>query len=66
MDQFTQLSKRRQELEYIEQATNGDIDRVTTILKNFPDLDKDCPDEKGRTALRLAIRRQHTPVSLSS
>ena len=57
-------TQTEKELIFIKLASNGDIDRVKWILKNDEALDKNCVDEKGRTALRLAIKKQHLPVSI--
>ena len=63
---FATLPKEKQEETFIAHAKNGDTSGVEEILKQFENLDKDCTDKKGRTALRMAVRRQHTPVGTAN
>ncbi|CAG5135895.1 unnamed protein product, partial [Candidula unifasciata] len=50
------------EEEFLHAAEFGDIPNVKRILTDYPDLNVDCIDALGRTALRLAVKNEHLEV----
>ncbi|XP_050396877.2 short transient receptor potential channel 7 isoform X1 [Patella vulgata] len=50
------------EEEFLHAAEFGDIPGVKRLLNEFPDLNIDCIDALGRTALRLAVKNEHLEV----
>ncbi|CAL1532323.1 unnamed protein product [Lymnaea stagnalis] len=50
------------EEEFLHAAEFGDIPNVKRILANYADLNIDCIDALGRTALRLAVKNEHLEV----
>ncbi|BFZ13049.1 hypothetical protein BsWGS_16088 [Bradybaena similaris] len=50
------------EEEFLHSAEFGDIPNVKRILNDFVDLNVDCIDALGRTALRLAVKNEHLEV----
>ena len=51
------------EEEFLHAAEFGDIPTVRRLLGDNPDLNVDCIDALGRTALRLAVKNEHLEVS---
>ena len=54
------------EEEFLHAAEFGDIPTVRRLLAENSDLNVDCIDALGRTALRLAVKNEHLEVSLFS
>lgn len=54
------------EEEFLHSAEFGDIPNVKRILGEYVDLNVDCIDALGRTALRLAVKNEHLEVSFLS
>ncbi len=50
------------EEEFIHAAEFGDIPNVKKLLAEYPELNPDCIDALGRTALRLAVKNEHLEV----
>ncbi|XP_035825162.1 short transient receptor potential channel 3-like [Aplysia californica] len=50
------------EEEFLHAAEFGDIPNVKRILSEYVDLNVDCIDALGRTALRLAVKNEHLEV----
>ncbi|XP_076449136.1 short transient receptor potential channel 7-like [Babylonia areolata] len=50
------------EEEFLHAAEFGDIPTVKRLVTEFPDLDVDCIDALGRTALRLAVKNEHLEI----
>lgn len=50
------------EEEFLHAAEFGDIPTVRRLLNEFSDLNVDCIDALGRTALRLAVKNEHLEV----
>ncbi|XP_067652224.1 short transient receptor potential channel 7-like isoform X3 [Haliotis asinina] len=50
------------EEEFIHAAEFGDIPNVKKLLTEYPELNPDCIDALGRTALRLAVKNEHLEV----
>ncbi|KAK0061857.1 short transient receptor potential channel 3, partial [Biomphalaria pfeifferi] len=48
--------------EFLHAAEFGDIPNVKRILNDYMDLNIDCIDALGRTALRLAVKNEHLEV----
>lgn len=67
LDEYTEqiktMDRRMQENYLLEHAMRGDLDKITVLLRECPDLNRDCTDNMGRTPLRLAVRSQQLPVS---
>lgn len=51
-----------QEEEFLHAAEFGDIPTVKRLLNDNPNLNVDCIDALGRTALRLAVKNEHLEV----
>lgn len=51
------------EEEFLHAAEFGDIPTVKRILQENPNLNVDCIDALGRTALRLSVKNEHLEVS---
>jgi ankyrin repeat protein len=47
---------------FVRACTNGDHQKVLTILNLIKDFNIDVADNMGRTALRLAITNEHLDV----
>ncbi|KAK7505654.1 hypothetical protein BaRGS_00002925 [Batillaria attramentaria] len=47
------------EEEFLHAAEFGDVPTVRKLLSDYPDLNVDCIDALGRTALRLAVKNEH-------
>ncbi|KAK6982274.1 Short transient receptor putative channel 3, partial [Biomphalaria glabrata] len=47
------------EEEFLQAAEFGDIHHMCRILKEHPELDTECSDALGRTALRMAVKNEH-------
>ena len=54
------------EEEFLHAAEFGDIPTVKRLLTENPDLNVDCIDALGRTALRLAVKNEHLEVGTSA
>lgn len=54
------------EEEFLHAAEFGDIHNVKRIINEFMELNVDCIDALGRTALRLAVKNEHLEVSFCS
>lgn len=50
------------EEEFLHAAEFGDIPSVKRILDQTPEMNVDCIDALGRTALRLAVKNEHLEV----
>ncbi|KAI8790073.1 short transient receptor potential channel 3 [Biomphalaria glabrata] len=50
------------EEEFLHAAEFGDIPNVRRILEDYADINVDCIDALGRTALRLAVKNEHLEV----
>ncbi|ESO90970.1 hypothetical protein LOTGIDRAFT_122406, partial [Lottia gigantea] len=50
------------EEEFLHASEFGDIPGVKRLLLEYPDLNTDCIDALGRTALRLAVKNEHLEV----
>ncbi|PVD35107.1 hypothetical protein C0Q70_06388 [Pomacea canaliculata] len=50
------------EEEFLHAAEFGDIPTVRRLLNEFSDLNVDCIDALGRTALRLAVKNEHLEI----
>ena len=50
------------EEEFLHAAEFGDVPNVKKILAENADLNIDCIDALGRTALRLAVKNEHLEV----
>lgn len=50
------------EEEFLHAAEFGDIPSVKRILGQTPEMNVDCIDALGRTALRLAVKNEHLEV----
>lgn len=50
------------EEEFLHAAEFGDIPTVRRLLNDNPELNVDCIDALGRTALRLAVKNEHLEV----
>ena len=51
------------EEEFLHAAEFGDIPTVRRLLAENTELNVDCIDALGRTALRLAVKNEHLEVS---
>lgn len=51
------------EEEFLHAAEFGDIPSVKRILDQTPEMNVDCIDALGRTALRLAVKNEHLEVN---
>jgi len=51
------------EEEFLHAAEFGDIPTVRRLLNDNGELNVDCIDALGRTALRLAVKNEHLEVS---
>lgn len=51
------------EEEFLHAAEFGDIPTVRRLLSENSELNVDCIDALGRTALRLAVKNEHLEVS---
>jgi len=51
------------EEEFLHAAEFGDIPTVKQLVDRNTDLNVDCIDALGRTALRLAVKNEHLEVS---
>lgn len=51
-----------QEEEFLHAAEFGDIPTVKRLLNDNPNLNVDCIDALGRTALRLAVKNEHLEI----
>lgn len=64
---FISSLKNRQlagvEEEFLHAAEFGDIPNVKRLIDTNSDLNTDCIDALGRTALRLAVKNEHLEVS---
>ena len=52
------------EEEFLHASEFGDIPTVKKLLDQNPELNVDCIDALGRTALRLAVKNEHLEVRL--
>ncbi|KAI8790079.1 short transient receptor potential channel 3 [Biomphalaria glabrata] len=52
------------EEEFLQAAEFGDIHHMCRILKEHPELDTECSDALGRTALRMAVKNEHLEASI--
>lgn len=52
------------ESEFLHSAEFGDIPSVKRMVVENPDLNVDCIDILGRTALKLAVKNEHLEVSV--
>lgn len=52
------------EEEFLHAAEFGDIPTVRRILNENQELNVDCIDALGRTALRLAVKNEHLEVRI--
>ena len=52
------------EEEFLHAAEFGDIPTVRRLLSENSELNVDCIDALGRTALRLAVKNEHLEVSV--
>jgi hypothetical protein len=50
------------EEEFLHAAEFGDVPSVRRLLQEYPELNVDCIDALGRTALRLAVKNEHLEV----
>ena len=50
------------EEEFLHAAEFGDVPTVRRLLNDYPELNVDCIDALGRTALRLAVKNEHLEV----
>ena len=50
------------EEEFLHAAEFGDIPGVKRLLAEYPELNIDCIDALGRTALRLSVKNEHLEV----
>ena len=52
------------EEEFLHASEFGDVEMVKRLLAMYPQLDVDCTDALGRTAIRLAVKNEHLEVSI--
>ena len=57
------VQSKNREIAFLAAAEVGDVRTVGFILQTCPDFNVDCVDALGRTALRLAVKNEHTEVN---
>lgn len=62
LSSFSSTTKQPAEEEFLHAAEFGDLPTVKRLLSDHPELNADCIDALGRTALRLAVKNEHLEV----
>ncbi|KAH9502962.1 Short transient receptor putative channel 3 [Bulinus truncatus] len=63
-DSFCSTNKQFMDVEeeFLHAAEFGDVHNVCRLLKDHSELDTECNDALGRTALRLAVKNEHLEI----